>query len=330
MELNNTKNREESIVKEFYVLGTIIGFKIYGYNTANISDKAVEKLYEIDDKMSVFKNDSEISKINENSGIKPTSVSSDTFTVIKKAQYYSELSKGAFDPTIRPIMNFWNIGTINQGVPDAKKILGELSKVDYHSITLDEVHQTVMLSDIGQLLDLGGIAKGFAADMLRDIFKNNGIESAIIDLGGNIYALGGKTDGAPWSIGIQNPFGVCGSYIGELSLKDKSVVTSGNYERYFYKNDKRYHHIIDPRTGYPCDNGIVSTTIISDNSMDGDALSTCIFTMGIEKGIDFIENLPNIDAIWITENKEIYITKGIKNIFNLLTSEFEVIDRRYH
>jgi thiamine biosynthesis lipoprotein len=144
----------------------------------------------------------------------------------------------------------------------------------------------------------------------------------LINLGGNIFALGKKPDKTQWQIGVQNPFSKRGEFVGFISIKNKSVVTSGNYERYFISNGKKFHHIIDPKTGYPSESRIVSSTIISDYSIDGDGLSTGVYIMGLDKSIKLIESMKGIDAIFITENKEIYLTSGIKNKFKLIDENF--------
>ena len=147
------------------------------------------------------------------------------------------------------------------------------------------------------------------------------LPSALIDLGGNIFALGNKDDGTPWKVGIQNPFKPRGEYIGILSVKNKSVVTSGNYEKYFIKDGERFHHIIDPKTGYPSQSKIISATIISDNSIDGDGLSTGVYILGIDKALKIIEAIEGIDAIFITEDKKVYKTSGIDENILILTDE---------
>jgi len=151
---------------------------------------------------------------------------------------------------------------------------------------------------------------------------DNKINSALINLGGNVFALGSKVDGTSWNIGLQNPLDTRGQYIGTISVTDKSVVTSGNYERFFIVDGKRYHHIFDPKTGYPSEAGLISTTIVSDKSIDGDALSTSTYILGLEKGLKLIESIKGVDAIFITNDKKVYVTTGIKDDFNLTNKEF--------
>lgn len=276
--------------------------------------------------MSAFKEESDISRVNSKAGLTMENVSKDTYFVVKKAVEYSKILEGSFDPTIRPLVKLWNIGNDKETIPEKSKIDETLKLVNCNDVILDESNCTIMLRNKNQALDVGGIAKGFAADVVRDIFHKYKIKSGLIDLGGNIFALGGKEDGSPWRVGIQNPFKSRGEHIGVLSVKDKSIVTSGNYERYFEKDGQRFHHILDPKTGYPSQSKIISATIISDNSIDGDGLSTGVYILGIEKALKIIEGIEGIEAIFVTEDKEIYITSGLdKNIFTLTDEEFKSV-----
>lgn len=308
-----------------YVLGTIVQFKVYGENAEKAVDEAVDRLSEIDDKMSVFKEYSEISDINMRAGIRPQKVSRDTYFLLKKSMEYSKTLRGAFDPTIRPLVNLWNIGTDRECIPKKEDIEGRKKLVNYKDVIFNEEENSVMLRQKNQCVDLGGIAKGYAADEVRDIFIRNNIKSAIIDLGGNIFVLGSKPDGELWNVGIQNPFKERGEFIGIVSDKDKSVVTSGNYEKYFIKDGKKFHHIIDPRTGYPSESEIISATVISDNSIDGDGLSTGLYILGIDKAIKLVESMKGIEAIFITEDKKIYTTSDIKKNFKLVNTEYKIM-----
>ncbi len=276
--------------------------------------------------MSAFKEESDISRINSKAGLAKETVSKDTYFVVKEAVEYSKILEGTFDPTIRPLVKLWNIGTDKEIIPKEKQIEEALKLVNRDDVILDESNCTIMLRNINQALDVGGIAKGFAADVVRDTFRKYKVQSGLIDLGGNIFALGCKEDGSLWKVGIQNPFKPRGEYLGVLSVKDKSVVTSGNYERYFMKDGQRFHHILDPKTGYPSKSKIISATIISDNSIDGDGLSTGVYILGIEKALKIIESIEGIEAIFVTEDKEVCITSGInKSIFTLTDDEFKSV-----
>ena len=317
------KYERPEIVRSSYALGTIINLKAFGNKAEKAIDEAIKRLNTIDDKMSAFKEDSEISRITSKAGVNSETVSKDTYFVVKKAVEYSKILEGTFDPTIRPLVKLWNIGTKEEIIPEQAQIEEKLKLVNYKDVILDENEHSIMLKHKKQALDVGGIAKGFAADEVRDILYKHNVKSALIDLGGNIFALGSKDDGTPWKVGIQNPFKPRGEFIGILSVKNKSVVTSGNYERYFMKDGERFHHIIDPKTGYPSQSKIISATIISDNSIDGDGLSTGVYIIGINKAMKIIEAIDGIDAIFITEDKKVYTTSGIdKNILTLTDEEF--------
>jgi FAD:protein FMN transferase len=315
-------SNKEPVSRDTYMMGTIIQLKVYGKNAEKAIDEAITKINEIENKMSVNISASEINKINVNAGIVETKVSEETFSVVEKAVKYSELTEGTFDPTIEPIVKLWGIGTENARIPIQEEISKALELINYKDINFDNNNLSIKLNRKNQAIDLGGIAKGYAADEISKIFTQNHIENAFVSLGGNVYVKGNKINGDKWNIGIQNPFKERNEYIGIVSVANKSVVTSGNYERYFIKDGIRYHHIFDPSTGYPSENGVVSVTIISDKSIDGDALSTSMYILGVEKGINLIEKLDGIDAIFVTKDKKIYATSGISQDFKLTNKEY--------
>lgn len=312
----------EPVVKETFLMGTVIQLKVYGVNAEEASEKALKRISEIENKMSVNIKTSEISKLNDKAGVSGEKLSSDTYSVIAKSVQYSKLTEGALDATIEPIVKLWGIGTDKERVPTKKEIDEKLKLVNYNDIILDEKNSTVQLKKTEQAIDLGAIAKGYTADEIKKILLDNKISSAIINLGGNVFALGKKLDGTSWNIGIQNPLSTRGEYLGTVSVNDKSIVTSGNYERFFIVDGKRYHHIFDPKTGYPSEKGLISATIISDKSIDGDALSTSTYILGLEKGLKLVESIKGVEAIFVTNDKKVYVTPGLKSSFNLTNKEF--------
>ena len=317
--------REREIEEEnvqFYSLGTINTIKVYGKKAKAAIEEAKKKVMEIDDKMSVFKEESEITKINDKAGLSLVKVSMETFYLIKKAIYYCNLFDGYFDITIRPIVKLWGIGHQEERVPTEIEIEEKLKLVNYEDIILDENSCSIGLKNSNQEIDVGGIAKGYAADLVKEILKKNKIKNGIINLGGNVYVLGRKSDGKDWCVGIQDPLNENGKFLGTISTRNKSIVTSGNYERYFFKDGKSYHHIIDTKTGYPSEGEIISATIVSDFSIDGDGLSTGVFIYGVEKAINLIEGLYGIEAILITKSKEVFLTSNLKNIFTLTNNDY--------
>ncbi|MBU3160271.1 FAD:protein FMN transferase [Clostridium frigoris] len=310
------------IVREFYSLGTNNQLKVYGKKATKAIEESIKKVCEIDNKMSVFKEESELSKISINAGNKPQIVSNDTYYVIQKAIKYCALSKGAFDITIKPIVALWSIGKEGQQIPSSNEIKEKLKIINYKDVVIDENDKSIFLKKKEQEIDVGGIAKGYAADKVKNVMIKNGIKSALINLGGNILALGTKIDGTPWSVGIQDPFNTRGEFVLTIGVINKSVVTSGNYERYFEVKGKRFHHIINPSTGYPSESDILGATIISDNSIDGDGLSTGVYIMGVEKAIKLIEEIEGVEAILITKSREIYVTSGMEGKFTITSQDF--------
>lgn len=316
--------------QDFNIMGTIILQKIYGKNAEQADKEVITRCKEIEKSMTINAAGSEIDTLNEAAGKKAVKVSADSLNLMHTAKKYSELSTGAFDITVGPLVKAWGIFTDHHRIPDQKEINGLLGLVDDRSLTLDNKAMTAKLEKQGQIVDLGGIAKGYAGDEAIKIYKKYGIKSAYVNLGGNVVVIGHKPDDSPWKIGVQNPRDVNGKYIGILQVSDKAVVSSGDYERFFIENDKRYHHIIDPKTGYPADSGLMGTTIIADKSTDADALSTSVFVLGLEKGMKLIESLDGVEAVFITSDKKVYTTKGLKGVFTFEdeSKEFNYVEKR--
>lgn len=249
---------------------------------------------------------SEVSKINQAQGA-PVTVSDETAQLIRLGIEYGEISQGKFDITIASATNLWDFrDNKEKEIPDAEALSEAVSHINYHSVKVDG--NTVTLTDPEAKIDLGGIAKGYIADKLKEYLKNQGVEHALINLGGNMLALGGRPDGSDFRIGIQEPFAADGTVLTNLSISDKSVVSSGNYERYFEKDGIIYHHILDPDTGYPAQNNLYQVTIISDSSVQGDALSTTCYALGLEAGMELIQNTDGVEAVFVTDDLEVHKT----------------------
>jgi len=314
---------DERVTRTNFLLDTIIQITAYGPNAEDAIVEAFDRISDIQNKMTAVGKSSEIIKINEAAGLGYQKVSPDTFFVLKKGLYYSEKFQGRFDITIGPLVKLWGIGTENARVPDEQEIKNVLAKINYKALKLNEQENSAMLEKQGMSIDLGAIAKGYAADEVIRILKERGIKSAVADLGGNIFVLGHKPDGSPWRIGIQNPFDTRGSTFALVEVTDKTLVTSGIYERYFEENGKRYHHILDTATGYPVENNLASVTIFSNNSIDADALSTSVFSSGLEEGLKQIEAILETEAVFVTKDFEVYITSGIMDYgFNITDKRF--------
>lgn len=308
------------------ILGTACTIKLYDHISDITFEKVFNRLKNIENKMSINKDESEVIDINNASGAGYVKVSDDTFEVIKKGLYFSSLYN-KFDISIGPIVKLWNISfddAKNARIPGDSEIKAKLPLVNYKNVILNETEKKVMLKKKGMMLDLGGIAKGYAADEAVKVLKEQGVLHAIVNLGGNVMTLGGKPDGTDFTIGIQHPFDDRGDYVGTVRVRDKTVVTSGIYERYIKVGNKIYHHILDKSTGYPIDNNLLSVTIITDKSVNGDGLSK-VFGLGVKDGMKFIETLDNVEAIFITKDNKIYITPGLRDNFKLTDTSFKLI-----
>lgn len=321
-----SKNNKDPISRTELTMGTVVKITLFDGGSEEVLDKAFNRIGEIEDLVSVNKEGTELDKLNENSGIRPVKLSDTSYDIINRGLYYTKLSKGGYDLTIGPLVKLWSIGLPEAKVPTQEEINQAISKIDYTKVEINPDTKEVFLTEKGMSIDLGSIAKGYATDEVVDILKTEGVKSAIIDLGGNIYALGLKEGNKNWNIGIQNPFDDRGSAIGSLQVSDKTVVTSGVYERYIEKDGIKYHHILNPITGYPYDTEIQGVSIIADKSIDGDALSTLIFTKGIDEGLELVESLNGVDAIFITNEKKVYITEGLRGNFKITNEDFKLFN----
>jgi thiamine biosynthesis lipoprotein len=301
--------RQETSRTEF-VLGTFCSITLFEKGQNSICDEIFSRIREIDNLMSVNIPSSDVSRINAAAGIESVQVHEDTYKVIERAVYFAKLSGGEFDPTVGPLVSLWGISK-KPRVPTQEEIDNVLPLINWRNIELDAQLKSVYLTQNGMALDLGGIAKGYAADEAVKIIKEYGIESAKIDLGGNIFMIGERSDKKLWKVGIQNPVKNRGAIAGILQIQDKTVVTSGVYERNFEQNGKTYHHLLSVSDGYPANNGLLSVTIITDISMDADALSTAVFVSGYEKGLSILNEYQKAQAVFIFEDKSVITTSGV-------------------
>ncbi len=272
--------------KSGFLMDTYVTVKTEGFNAKAAAEEAYERLAEIARKTDCH---------SENSALCRGEYDSDLKEVIDLGKRYGQMSGGLFDIEIRPLTRLWDITGENPRVPSD----GEIKKA----------LETMKMS--GNEFDLGGIAKGFAADKAKAVLDNYKIKDAVINLGGNVYAAGKK------KIGIQNPFAENGSYMGIVTVENMSVVTAGSYQRYFEKDGKKYHHILDPATGKPVDNGLLSVTVISPDGTMADGLSTALFVMGEEKGIQYYkQHKKEMDVVWLKTDGTILVTEGLTGKFS--------------
>jgi thiamine biosynthesis lipoprotein ApbE len=297
-------------------MGTLFEINAYvsdKYKAEKTFSDVFKELNRLDYLMSNYKNDSELSKINKNAATEPADCNKELAYVIEQSLHYSDITDGAFDITIGPLMKKWGFFKKQGQIPDKGEIESTLQSVSYKNIIIEETAKksllkdpitvkTVFFKNAGTEIDLGGIGKGYAVDNAINVLKQNGINSALVNFAGNIYTYGTPPGKNSWVIGLQHPRKSEG-LLGTFEIKNKAVSTSGDYEKFFTINGKRYSHIIDPRTGNPV-KGIVSVTIVTDSATRADALSTGVFVLGLEEGMDLIEKLSDVEGIIIYEDAD--------------------------
>ena len=304
------------------VMGTVCTINLFDRGTPALYSRVFARLKELENIFSFHIEDSDLNKVNLNAGIAPVMVNPELIEVLAKAMEYAEKSGGYFDPSIGPLVKLWGIGGNSPRVPNEEEIKQTLDLVNYREIEIDKEEGTVFLKRRGMILDLGAIAKGYAADELSRLLALEGLERGIIDLGGDIFALGEREDGAKWRIGIQDPRDDRGSYFGILEIQNKSVVTSGIYERSFVEEESRYHHILSTLSGYPVDNGLLSVTVVADNAIDADALSTAAFALGWETGFELIAQVPGAAVIFVSEDLTVRLSEGMEKYFTISSNDY--------
>ena len=295
---------EKKSVSGFY-MDTIITLTAYVDDEVVLND-ALRECGRYDRLLSRTQEDSDVWRINHAEG-KPVTVSDDTIRILETAQKISALTDGAFDVTIAPCSTMWDFTSGEAVLPDAEELRAAAEKVDYTKLRIDG--NTVTLPE-GMMIDLGGIAKGYAADQVKAFLADRGVKSAILSFGGNIVALGLKPGDKPWNVAIRDIDGGPADYMLISKNYGASTVTSGIYERGFDLDGVRYHHLLDSSTGWPVQNELASVTIFSESSMMGDALSTTAFVLGTEKGCELIESLDGIEALFIARDRTVTTTSG--------------------
>lgn len=307
--------------RNIFAMDTFMTIRAYGDNGDEALKSAEQRIKYLESVFSVTAENSDIHRINVSDGSE-AEVSEETAELLSQAVRLGNETDGALDITLYPVLNAWGFTADEFRIPDSDEISELLEYVDYSEISVDGKCVTV---PEGFQLDLGAVAKGYTSDKIADDLRENGVESAVINLGGNVRTLGEKPDGSPWKIAVRNPFDtendMCVLETGEIS-----VVTSGNYERFFVDEDgQKYWHIIDPSDGYPADNGLVSVTVIGENGLYCDALSTALFVMGEDKAVEFWREKRDFDMILVTETQEIMFTSGISDCFKNLTDMTEEV-----
>jgi thiamine biosynthesis lipoprotein len=273
-------------------------------------ESAINEIKRIENVISSWDASSETSKINDNSGLKPVTVSPELFNLIERCITISKLTDGAFDISYASMDKVWKFDGSMLEIPSEETVNNSVTKVGYKNIILNKEKLSVFLQNKGMKIGFGAIGKGYAADRAKNILINRGVKSGIVNASGDINAWGNQSTGENWTIGIVNPLNK-NRVFATLPINNEAVVTSGNYEKYVSFNGKRYSHIIDPRTGYPA-SGIISVTVFAPKAELADALATSVFVMGLDSGIDRINQIPNTECIVITTKGEIITSDNVK------------------
>ena len=292
---------------DLFAMDTFMTLRAYGPQADTLLDTAKTRITALEGTLSVTDPESDVWTLNHAAG-QCVQVSEDTSAILRGAEEISEMTNGALDISVYPLVAAWGFTTGSYQIPDAETIAELLPLVDYTQIDLDG--QNVTLPD-GMQIDLGAVAKGYTGDVIADLLREGGVTSALLNLGGNVHTIGTKQDGTPWKIAIANPFAPETNLL-HLEIADAVVITSGNYERYFIGEDgNRYCHILDSETGYPADNGIVSMTIVGESGLTCDALSTALYVCGAERAVQLWRDVGGFEMIYVTDDGTIYLTEGL-------------------
>jgi FAD:protein FMN transferase len=306
-----------------FVLGTVCQITLYEEGKDGVVEEAFGELSRIESVFSRNIDTSDIATFNRESEESVGTFSyvflPETAGVLSRALEYANTTGGLYNPAVGPLVDLWGIGSESARIPSQDEIDRILPILDSKDLILEN---GFIRAKAGMSLDLGGIAKGYAADRVKAVLEKAGIERGIVNLGGNVLVMGSKEDGSLWNVGIQNPLSERGDYIGIISMESTSMVTSGNYERYFEEDGIRYHHILDSSSGYPIANNLAACTVVTPQSIDADALSTSLYSMGLEEGMAFTEASDYFEALFVTKDNKVYLSSGLGKSFKLTNEDF--------
>jgi thiamine biosynthesis lipoprotein len=306
------KRQEDRLFrKSSIIMSTLVSITVVSDSDRDAEeaiDRAMEEIRELERLLSFWTDDSEIAAINRNAGVRPVTVSPVTLDIVGKSIFISEKTGGAFDPTIGPLMRLWDFREKKK--PSKDEIQRTIGLVNYMEMKIDKADSTVFLGKKGMSFDTGGIAKGYAADRAVEVLKETGIEAGLVSVAGDIRAFGLKPDGRPWRVGIRHPRGDKSAIMATLELTDEAISTSGDYERFFIEDGVRYHHLIDPDTGYPA-RGCRSVTVLAKEAVLTDGFSTGVFVMGPERGLRLLKEL-GLEGVIVDKEGKVHLTDGIK------------------
>lgn len=319
----DTQDDSESLTDT--AMGTDCSVRVFGAKGA--AKDIMDMLSDIENKYLSWRVEgSDIANLNENASEKESVTPSEwTYDYLKKIFELAQKSDGAFDPTLGSLSQLWNLGTANPYIPQKSEVTELLSKTGWENVSFDDGE--VFLKN-GVQIDLGAVGKGIGCDEALKILEEKNASAAVVSVGGSILTYGEKTDGKPWKVGIANPRNEDGeSYLGALTIEGtRSISTSGDYEKYVLEDGVRYHHILDPKTGYPSDSGLISVTVVCEEGWLSDGLSTACFVLGYDDSLPLLEEY-DAEAVFVTKEKEVVVTDGLKDIFTLTDASYEQVEK---
>ncbi len=304
----------EGVTSSVFAMDTIMDLTPYGAAAEEANTAAEARILELESLFSVTQEGSDVYRANHGDGV-PVTVSEDTAALLETALRVCAQTDGALDISIYPVLRTWGFTTGSYQVPDEAEIQSLLERVNYRDIAFDADARTVSLPD-GMEIDLGSVAKGYTGDQVMQVFRDTGVTSGMINLGGNVQVLGTKPDGSAWRVAVQDPRG--DGYVGVIEAVDQAVITSGGYQRYFEQDGEIYWHILDPATGAPAHSGVISATAVGDSGTMCDALSTALFVMGADRAEDYWRTYGGFDYLLVTEDGKIILTEGLADRFEPL------------
>lgn len=299
-------------------MDTVMEVTVYGSGASDAAEEAERAIRRLEELWSVTREDSEISRLNRGETVE---LSEETANLLQKGLRLSEETGGALNLALYPLTRLWGFTTEEYRVPSREEIDALLDRLRSGSLSLEDNRASLSSWE----LDFGAVAKGYAAQLSADMLKERGVTSALLTLGGNVQTVGNKEDGSLWRIGVRDPWGEAGDYLGVLLVGEAAVVTSGAYQRYFAEDGVRYGHILDPETGRPVESGLASVTIVAKDGFLADGLSTALYVMGLEEATEFFRGRDDFEAVLVDDAGTIYVTEGLRDSFEC--SQFQVIER---
>lgn len=309
-----TEKTQPPLERSSFMLDTVVSITLYDWEDEETLSRAMTEMNRLEGLLSVSKQDSDLARLAHAAGDDWVDIAPETQEVLEAAKAYWTLTDGYFDVTAGPLIDLWNIGSAGGHYPSSEELTQALSLISAQRLQVEDGR--AYLEQPGMEAHLGGIAKGYIADRIKALLLEEGVTSAVIDLGGNVLVIGEKPTGEPFRIGIRAPMTDSGMLEDVVRLRDKSLVTAGVYERYFEYEGRAYHHILDPFTGFPADTGLVSVTVLAEDSMAADALATSCLLLGETAGLALVTELPDTEALFLREDGTVACTEGFSAYYD--------------